>query len=133
RSNNMRGSHMYIFGHCVITDIQRPGLFDVYGSDGVALMLPDVVRCHDWGYERCFCSRPSSIAGQLIRMHMLEDWFIHYGEGTVRKRVGWAYRKMAIYAQEYDNFFATAAARGLRHGEPPDSRRGFCHTMIEYS
>ena len=125
---------MYIVGHCVITDIAKSSSFDVYGSHSVALMLPDVVRCHDWGYERCFQSRPTSVAGQLIRMHMLEDWFIHYGETTVRERVGWAYRKMAVYAREYDGFFSTAAARGLRHhGEPPDSRRGFSHTMIEYS
>lgn len=124
---------MYIVGHCVITDLSKPGPFDLYGSDSIALMLPDVVRCHDWGYERCLKERPSSIAGQLIRMHMLADWFIHYGDGVVRERVGWAYRKMPVYTREYDAFFSTAAARDLHHGEPADSRRGFSHTLIEYS
>jgi hypothetical protein len=66
-------------------------------------------------------------------MHMLADWFIHYGDGVVRERVGWAYRKMSVYAREYDTFFSAAAARDLHHGEPADSRRGFSHTLIEYS
>lgn len=124
---------MYIVGHCVITDLSKPGPFDLYGSDSIALMLPDIVRCHDWGYERCLRERSSSIAGQLIRMHMLADWFIHFGDGVVRERVGWAYRKMSVYAREYDAFFHSAATRNLRRGEPTDSRRGFSHTMIEYS
>ena len=124
---------MYIVGHSVIADLSTRGGFDFFGADCVALMLPDIVRCHDWGYDRCLGPRPSSTAGQLIRLHLLADWFIHFGEGTERERVGWAYQKMAVYARGYEAFFSAAAARGLYSGVPQDSRRGFSHTMIEYS
>ncbi|MEZ4315217.1 MAG: hypothetical protein R3F14_44950 [Polyangiaceae bacterium] len=116
-----------------MTVLAAPHRFDVFGDDVAALMLPDIARCHDWGYDTCLDDRPVSTAGELLRLHMLADWFIHFGEGTTRERSGWAYRKMGVYAREYDAFFASAAARGLREGPPGDSRRGFSHTMMEYS
>lgn len=124
---------MYIVGHVVIAELAAPRTLNLDDAGCVALMLPDIVRCHDWGYDWCLNSRPGSSAGHLLRLHMLADWFIHFGAGATRERSGWAYRKMAVYARQYDAFFAAAAARGLRSGPPGDSRRGFSHTFVEYS
>jgi hypothetical protein len=125
---------MYIVGHYVITALSGCDAFDVGDDRSVSVMLPDYLTCHDWGYERCFEAVPDSVEGRLIRAHLLGDWFIHYGSGRERQRSGWAYQKMAIFAREYDSFFAHASDRDLRDaGQPPDSRRGFSHTMVEYS
>jgi hypothetical protein len=97
-------------------------------------MLPDYVRCHDWGYDKCFEQNPVTPAGRLIRSHMLADWFVHYGSEFERQKRGWAYRKMGVYAKTYEAFQAEAVRRKLREDIPMnDSRRGFSHTMIEYS
>lgn len=125
---------MYIVGHTVITDQSQLPKCDPFSLSGIALMLPDYVRCHDWGYDRCFSKQPETEAGRLIRSHMLADWFVHYGDGPQREKKGWAYRNMTVYAKAYDDFRGEAARRKLRENvEMTDSRRGFCHTMVEYS
>jgi hypothetical protein len=127
---------MYIVGHFIITE--RSGALAperIYGDGAAALAFPDYVLCHDWGYERCFVSEPLSPDGIMIRAHLLGDWYVHYGEQTVeRKKIGWAYRRMGVYARRYDEFFAGATRLGLRDNVPPkDSVRGFSHTMMEYT
>lgn len=98
-------------------------------------MLPDYVRCHDWGYERCFKTKSFTLKQLFIEAHMLADWYVHYGEvSETPKHAGWAYQAMRPYARRYDRFFKEAARRGLRADVPPrDSVRGFGHTMMEYT
>ena len=128
---------MYIVGHLLITE--KSGAFapgePIYSESALTIMLPDYVRCHDWGYRQCFTRNHLSRDGLLIRAHMLGDWFMHYGEISAEpKKVGWAYRRMGIYARRYHEFFSEAARRGLREDVPPaDSVRGFSHTMMEFT
>ena len=126
---------MYVVGHFVVTE--RTNLFsdeELYGSGACALMLPDYVRCHDWGYLHCFQgdALPETVDGALIRAHLLGDWYVHYGEGMERKKRGWAYRNMAVYSRRYHEFFERAARMGIREdAAPADSPQGFSHTMVE--
>jgi hypothetical protein len=127
---------MYIVGHLVITE--KSGVFaddTLYGDGVLPLMLPDYVRCHDWGYARCFKTKKFTLKQLLIEAHMLGDWYVHYREPSDNpKHMGWAYQRMRPYASRYERFFAEAAQRGLREDVPPrDSVRGFSHTMMEYS
>jgi hypothetical protein len=126
---------MYIVGHCHIA--QAVGLLSdprTFGDDAVVLMLPDIVRCHDWGYSHCFDPPPRDRRESLVRAHMLGDWYVHYGdERRMVGRRGWAYRRMGHLAREYDDFFEGAERLGLRNAAVArDSARGFAHTMMEY-
>src|SRR5215831_4445652 len=109
---------MYVVGHCVVTD--RSGVWhtqEVYGEGILGLMFPDYVRCHDWGYGCCFEPwwTESSVADRMIQAHLLGDYFVHFGRGTrERRREGWAYRNMGVYARRYEQFFSRAAAAGIR-------------------
>jgi hypothetical protein len=127
---------MYIVGHFSITE--RSGMIAaerVYGDGAAALAFPDYALCHDWGYDLSFTQAPLTADGQLIRAHILGDWFIHFGAApSNQQKVGWAYRRMGIYARRYHEFFKEAARLRLREDAPPeDSLRGFSHTMMEYT
>lgn len=127
---------MYIVGHYVSTRLSERFSPSVLNGDAAAaLYLPDFVRCHEWGYAQCFRLSDADPAIALVKSHMLGDWWVHYGDGEVDKRRGWAYRRMAIYARCYDEFFAAAARDGLlvSPDAPRDSVRGFSHTMMEYA
>ncbi len=127
---------MYVLGHWATTRASDAfAAADLTGLGIVALMLPDIARCHDWGYARCHDPVPANdVDLALVRAHMLGDWYVHYGEGDQPIRRGWAYRSMAPFARLYDEFFATAEAEGLRRPDMPrDSIRGFAHTMVEYA
>lgn len=125
---------MYIVGHCYISSLT--GLFsdrEIYGSGIFPLLLPDYVRCHDWGYGHCF-ALPAGL--ELVQAHLLGDWFVHYGGAQTerRKKSGWAYANMAFYANCYQTFFAESARLGLRSAlTPTESVRGFAHSMCEYT
>ena len=127
---------MYILGHWAATRASQafePGALT--GDGMVALMLPDVARCHEWGYATCFdASGDADPSHRLMRAHMLGDWYVHYGSGRERIRRGWAYRTMGVFARLYREFFETAEEAGMRpRGASRDSVRGFSHTMVEYS
>ncbi len=127
---------MYIVGHLVITE--KSGFFPaqkVYGEGAYPLLLPDYVRCHEWGYERCFRQRDFTSDGMFIQAHIIADWYAHYGEVSDQpQKRGWVYRQMGVYTHRFDRFFSEAARLGLREDKPPvDSKRGFAHTMMEYS
>jgi hypothetical protein len=127
---------MYIVGHvitAVCSGVIEPGQIC---DDGVfALMLPDYLNCHDWGYDNCFARSADALDRLLINTHLLGDWYVHFGADVrERKRVGWAYRRMGVYARLYEEFFTRATHLNLRdEGEYADSVRGFSHTMMEYS
>lgn len=127
---------MYILGHYVTALLS--GRFSagvLTGEHGAALYFPDFVRCHDWGYTRCFALPERSTSSALIKAHMIGDWWVHYGPGGEPKRLGWAYRRMAVFARQYERFFDTAARLSLlcSQEQERDSVRGFAHTMMEYS
>lgn len=127
---------MYILGHWAATRASRAFDPSALTGDGmVALMLPDVARCHEWGYATCFDSGGDADPSlRLMRAHMLGDWYVHYGSGREQIRRGWAYRTMGAFARLYWEFFETAEDAGMRPpGVPRDSVRGFSHTMVEYS
>jgi hypothetical protein len=127
---------MYIVGHLVLTEKSRRFAREtLYGDGALALMLPDYVRCHEWGYERCFKTTNFTLKGLLIQAHMLGDWYVHYGQASeTPAKTGWAYQRMRPYACRYDRFYSEAARLGLRENvRPTDSVRGFGHTMMEYS
>jgi hypothetical protein len=126
---------MYVLGHCVTAE--RTGLFSdaaIFGDGLYAVMMPDYLRCHDWGYDCCFDPSAPGREAALLRSHVLGDWFVHYGGDRGRIKHGWAYRNMGGFARVYDEFFAVAEASGLRDASRPrDSRRGFAHSMVEYA
>jgi len=126
---------MYILGHYMTALMSGRFSLDVLtGEHGAALYFPDFVRCHDWGYARCFHAPGHGTDSALIQAHMLGDWLVHYGPGNAPKRRGWAYRRMNVFAREYEHFFDTAARLSLLCSpeQDRDSVRGFSHSMVEY-
>ncbi|MEU4776022.1 hypothetical protein [Micromonospora sp. NPDC023644] len=129
---------MYVLGH-VVTAV-RSGAFGpvdlLSGERVLELMLPDVLSSHDWGYEHCWRDT-DSLRGRLVVAHMLGDAVVHYGPRWVapHRRSGWAYLRMGQVARRYEEFWRTAAERGWRKPDagPQDSRRGWAHSLVEYS
>lgn len=127
---------MYILGHYVTALLSRRFSAGVFtGEHGAALYFPDFVRCHDWGYARCFALPEHGTVSALIKAHMVGDWWVHYGPFSEPNRRGWAYRRMAVFARKYERFFDTASRLSLMcsQNQELDSVRGFAHTMMEYS
>jgi hypothetical protein len=129
---------MYVLGHVVTAE--RSGLFGAVELSGgervLELMLPDLLSCHDWAYDRCWY-RSEGTRDRLVTAHMVGDAVVHYGREWTgeRKRSGWAYLRMGQVARRYDEFWRIAMDNGWRlpdAGEQ-DSRRGWAHTLVEYS
>jgi hypothetical protein len=111
--------------------------FDLYhGEHGMSVMLPDLLSCHDWGYSKAWALVGAGARAEMVLAHMLGDAVVHYGErwrGQQRKS-GWAYLRMGLLARRYDEFHTYAEEHGWREaGLPRDSRRGWAHSMVEYS
>lgn len=129
---------MFALGH--LHTIMESRAFDeidvLDGNRGLVIMFPDMVGCHDWGYEHSWALAGAGLHAELIIAHMLGDAVVHYGHrfNGLQRKSGWAYIRMGIVAQGYEDFFNTAEAVGWRQpGLARDSRRGWAHTLIEYS
>jgi hypothetical protein len=129
---------VYVLGH--LRTVIDSGAFDesdVLGGDrSLVTMFPDLVSCHDWGYERSWDLVGAGPHAELVIAHMLGDAVVHYGRtfSGLHRKSGWAYLRMGLVARRYGEFFAVAESAGWREpGLPYDSRRGWAHTLIEYS
>jgi hypothetical protein len=129
---------MFVLGHLVCGHESRtfPDLALDEGEEGLAALLPDMISCHDWGYHRAWRLVGADRQADLIVAHMIGDAVVHFGDrwrGDHRKR-GWAYRRMGLVTRRYDEFFTHAEHAGWRPaGRTRDSRRGWAHTLVEYS
>jgi hypothetical protein len=130
---------VFVFGHLVtIADAGIfPALDPLAGEEFAAFLLPDIVSCHDWAYDSIWSVRPGDPVADCVRVHMIGDGFIHYGEGwrEARQRRGFAYRQMGLVSSGYESFFEQAEANGwlAETTVQRDSRRGWAHTLVEYS
>ena len=128
---------MYVIGHAYLTDQVR-GVDVEYstGQGARALMLPDFADSHAFAYTHAWDPHSTDADSRLIRSHIAGDWWIHFGDDVVSpaRRRGWAYLRMGVVARRYETFFRQAFELGLRDTEVPnDSRRGWAHSMLEYS
>lgn len=130
---------MFVFGHVyTVSNARKFRNVDLAEGEGViALMLPDLLSSHDWGYEKCWNVHPNGKAASLIQAHMIGDSVVHYGSkwNDPRFRKGWAYKHMLLITEEYHSFFekATEARYLISKDKPRDSVRGWAHTMVEYT
>ncbi|MDJ0643349.1 MAG: hypothetical protein QNJ15_11065 [Erythrobacter sp.] len=127
---------MYIVGHClsvIDSGMCSSEQMDEFGV--VATMLPDILDNHAWGYSTCFDWPGRSSITPFIHAHMVGDWFVHFGlDKQVMEREGWAYQRMGYFADQYEDFFDGATSAQVAYQRTPtDTRRGFSHTMAEYS
>ncbi|MEU4171804.1 hypothetical protein AB0F46_33600 [Streptomyces sp. NPDC026665] len=98
-------------------------------------MLPDFADSHAFAYTHAW-EKEGDTDSRLIRSHIAGDWWIHFGDDLTRpaRRRGWAYLRMGVIARRYEEFYALAHERGLAPtAVPNDSRRGWAHSMLEYS
>lgn len=127
---------MYILGHVYVSQFLQSVDYDFAVNDGVrALMLPDYADSHAFAYEHAW-SMDTDALGRLIRSHIAGDWWVHFGDNLDERahRRGWAYRRMGVIARLFEDFYQKAYEKGLcETPEPNDSRRGWSHTMMEYS
>lgn len=129
---------MYILGHVeTATRSEVVRSVDLRAGERVLeLMLPDILNCHDWAYEHSWY-RHESARDQLIVTHMVGDAVVHYGTrwSGERRRRGWAYVRMGQVARRYETFWTTAEQAGWRRPDAGerDSRRGWAHSLVEYS
>jgi len=127
---------MYILGHVYASRSMPSVAYDFTTTEGMrALMIPDYADSHAFAYEHAW-SMDADTYGRLIRSHIAGDWWIHFGENLDEgaRRRGWAYYRMGVIARHYEEFYQLAYERGLCDTpEPNDSRRGWAHTMMEYS
>ncbi|WP_330961991.1 hypothetical protein [Photobacterium sp. 53610] len=126
---------MYIVGHCYIAESSGVFPSELPSTTGIgALMLPDYVNCHNWGYDNYAIL--TGCDGMLVRAHLITDWVVHFGSSftSPRLRRGWAYRRLKLSASFYEEFFSRAYAEGVSKSPvPKDSKRGFSHSMMEYA
>jgi hypothetical protein len=129
---------MFVLGH--LRTIIESRAFDepdvLNGNRSLVAMFPDLVSCHDWGYERSWDLAGAGLHAELVIAHMLGDAVVHYGSqyNGFQRKSGWAYLRMGLVARRYDEFFSTAEAEGWREsGQVRDSRRGWAHSLAEYS
>ena len=138
---------MDLIGHCAVAAFS--GVHseeEVFGPGVVDLMLPNVLHCHDWGYRNLWDI--SSFDGALrpltrqMQTHIVADWVVHYGDAqtSVKRKVGWAYRRMGIAHRRAKGFFEGARSRDLLCSEATDpsqwSRKrklDFAHSITEYA
>lgn len=129
---------MFVLGHMhTVMESRAFDEADIIGANrSLVLMFPDMVSCHDWGYEHSWGLVGAGLHAELIIAHMLGDALVHYGRrfNGLRRKSGWAYIRMGTVARGYNNFFDTAEAAGWRQpGLARDSRRGWAHSLVEYS
>lgn len=128
---------MYVLGHVVTSAGARGTDVDLLAGERVLeLMLPDLLSCHDWAYDRSWY-RSETRRDRLVVAHMVGDAVVHYGVrwDGLHRRAGWAYRRMGVVTRRYSAFWREAADRGWRRPDAldRDSRRGWAHTLVEYS
>ncbi|MEZ4302441.1 MAG: hypothetical protein R3B70_46365 [Polyangiaceae bacterium] len=138
---------MDLIGHCAVAALSgvHPER-DVFGPGVVDLMLPNVLHCHDWGYQHLWDL--SSFEDHLrpvarrMQTHIVADWVIHYGGARTgeKRKVGWAYRRMGLAHRRAREFFEEARCRGLLRSDAVDpagwSRKrklDFAHSITEYA
>lgn len=131
-------SAVFVLGH--VATIGESGVFHdldlLAGEEVLTLMLPDLLACHDWAYDRAWGWSGCSVTADLVCAHMLGDALIHHGPRWTpqRRKVGWVYRRMGLISRAYEAFFDHAEGLGWRNPAlARDSRRGWAHTMVEYS
>lgn len=128
---------MYVIGHAYLTEqVRGVDLEYSTGQGARALMLPDFADSHAFAYTHAWEPRSTDADSRLIRSHIAGDWWIHFGDEVVApaRRRGWAYLRMGVVARQYETFFRQAFELGLRDDATPnDSRRGWAHSMLEYS
>jgi hypothetical protein len=130
---------MWVLGHiCTTGHLKAFADIELAAGEGLfELTFPDLVNCHQWGYDACW-GIGNDRTGRLIKAHMIADAVIHLGRDwtTPGRKTGWAYRRMGVVSRLYDPFFEEAASNGmLVSPDSPrrDSLRGWAHTMVEYS
>lgn len=127
---------MYILGHAYLTRDVKSVDHDFSINEGIrALMLPDFADSHAFAYEHAWSMHADDV-GRLIRSHIAGDWWVHFGDNLEEpaRRRGWAYRRMGVISRLHETFYKEAYEKGLCDTpEPNDSRRGWAHTMLEYS
>lgn len=138
---------MDLVGHCTVAALS--GIHserDIFGPGIVELMLPNVLHCHDWGYRNLWevsgvdhTLRPVAVQ---MRTHIVADWIVHYGDGqtSVKRKNGWAYRRMGLAHRRAMGFFEGARRRGLLRTEATDPatwskkrKLDFAHSITEYA
>lgn len=138
---------MDLVGHCAVA--AWSGVHserDVFGPGIVALMLPNVLHCHDWGYQHLWdlaafdgALRPVTA---LMRTHVLADWVVHYGDEqkSLKRKVGWAYRRMGHAHARSKGFFEGARRQDLLRSDATDpgqwtrkQKLDFAHSITEYA
>jgi hypothetical protein len=128
---------MFLVGHLhTVVEGDCAALKRLLSTDVMPLLLPDVCDTHAPLYDRLPSWQPRGLSEWLLYSHMLGDWIVHFGPVIARGRGrrGWAYQRMAVASALYDEFFVAACHAGLRpDSKPSDSRRGFSHTLVEYS
>jgi hypothetical protein len=129
---------VFVIGHLLSLHESRafPELALEDGEQCLAAMLPDLLSCHDWGYTEAWSLVGAGVQAELVLAHMVGDAVVHYGQTWQghERRSGWAYRRMGLIARGYDGFFEHAEACGWRAaGLDRDSRRGWAHTLVEYT
>jgi hypothetical protein len=129
---------VFVLGHLVTLHESRafPRLDLDQGEHGMTAMLPDMLSCHDWGYSNAWRLAGAGVQAELVLGHMLGDAVVHYGARWtgLRRKSGWAYLRMGLVTRRFDEFHDYATAAGWRPaGLPTDSRRGWAHTLVEYS
>jgi hypothetical protein len=133
---------MDIIGHLAV--IEAGGIVpaeQLWSSDALSALFPNLAHCHQWAYESLWDvhRRSDDHTARVIQGHMICDWVIHYGpEATSNpERIGWAYQEMGAAALRLDSFMDEVVHRGWVPADPRllDSRehleRDFAHTAVE--
>lgn len=133
---------MEILGHYYIAKKIIP-LFEInnYSSNNMYLMFPNYMHCHEWCYQHLWSQSCCEPKMEMIKIHALSDWFIHYGDTTVNKyKIGWAYNKMDRTIKATDKAFMRLARLGYLDYKKGDyrffsERKAFniFHSIIEYA
>ncbi|WP_261640315.1 hypothetical protein [Erwinia mallotivora] len=133
---------MEILGHYYVAKNIIP-LFDSekYSSQSDYMMFPNYMHCHEWCYENLWRQTMLDPEMEMIKIHALSDWFVHYGDSTANKyKTGWAYSKMDCAIKATDKAFVRLAELGYLDYKKGDyrffsERKSFniFHSIIEYA
>lgn len=138
---------MELIGHCAVA--AKSGVHteqDVFGEGVIELMIPNILHCHDWGYQHVwevenFPDDLHYVVTQ-IRAHIIADWIIHYGaeQTSVKRKSGWAYKHMGLAHGAAEEFFEEAMKLDLLSSSATHpstwskkKRLDFSHSITEYA
>lgn len=133
---------MEILGHYYVAKNIIP-LFESgkYTSQSGYMMFPNYMHCHEWCYQNLWRQTVLEPEMEMIKIHALSDWFVHYGNSTANKfKTGWAYSKMDCAIKATDKAFVRLAELGYLNYKKGDyrffsERKSFniFHSIIEYA